>query len=144
METFYGIIETTSDALILFEASHLGIVQKVRRRLHEKERKELRSGSCYIFSESESGIKRWTDGRLWSPSRILGNFLIYREVEKKISKKNLKSTDKLFEGVPSKLTAKGSKGAYVFKEKGLLKKTISAIMNNQQHHLVCYVGINIF
>jgi len=59
METFYGIIETTSDALLLFEASHLGIVQKVRRRLHEKERKELRSGSCYIFSESESGIKRW-------------------------------------------------------------------------------------
>lgn len=59
METFYGIIETTNDALILFEASKLGIIQKVRRRLHEKERKELRSGSCYIFSESESGIKRW-------------------------------------------------------------------------------------
>eukprot|EP00833_Pecoramyces_ruminatium_P007324 jgi/Orpsp1_1/1181356/evm.model.c7180000076932.2 len=100
----------------------------------KKKEKNLRSGSCYIFSESESGIKRWTDGRLWSPSRILGK--LKKKFQKKI--KNLKSTDKLFEGVPSKLTAKGSKGAYVFKEKGLLKKTISAIMNNQQHHLVCY------
>lgn len=27
-----------------------------------------------------SGIKRWTDGLIWSPSRILGNFLIYREL----------------------------------------------------------------
>lgn len=26
------------------------------------------------------GIKRWTDGLIWSPSRILGNFLIYREL----------------------------------------------------------------
>lgn len=27
-----------------------------------------------------TGIKRWTDGLIWSPSRILGNFLIYREL----------------------------------------------------------------
>lgn len=27
------------------------------------------------------GIKRWTDGLVWSPSRILGNFLIYRELD---------------------------------------------------------------
>lgn len=41
------------------------------------------SGSVFLFDEDESGIKRWTDGVFWSPSRILGNFLIYREVEKK-------------------------------------------------------------
>ncbi|CAO3597762.1 unnamed protein product [Absidia cylindrospora] len=27
------------------------------------------------------GIKRWTDGLVWSPSRIFGNFLIYRELD---------------------------------------------------------------
>lgn len=31
-------------------------------------------------THSESKIKRWTDGRLWSPSRILDEFLLYREV----------------------------------------------------------------
>jgi hypothetical protein len=32
------------------------------------------------LSNSLIGIKRWTDGLIWSPSRILGNFLIYREL----------------------------------------------------------------
>ena len=34
------------------------------------------------YAENVSGIKRWTDGVIWSPSRILGNFLIYRELDK--------------------------------------------------------------
>lgn len=43
----------------------------------------ITSGSVFVFDEDESGIKRWTDGFFWSPSRILGNFLLYRETEKK-------------------------------------------------------------
>lgn len=42
----------------------------------------MQSGSVFVFDEHESGIKRWTDGLIWSPSRILGNFLIYRETHK--------------------------------------------------------------
>jgi len=83
IETFYGLIESTSDALRVFELSRQGRLGRVRRRLHERERKWIRSGSVFVFDEQESGIKRWTDGRLWSPSRILGNFLIYRELEGK-------------------------------------------------------------
>lgn len=49
---------------------------KVPRRLRDDERKLIRSGSVFVFDEHESGIKRWTDGLLWSPSRILWNFLV--------------------------------------------------------------------
>ena len=33
-----------------------------------------------MYEEATSGIKRWTDGIPWSPSRILTNFLIYRQL----------------------------------------------------------------
>lgn len=83
IETFYGLVENTLDALRIFQMCRDGRLSRVRRRLHERERRLIRSGSVFVFDEEESGIRRWTDGRLWSPSRILGNFLIYRELEKK-------------------------------------------------------------
>ncbi len=43
----------------------------------------IASGAVFVFDEDESGIKRWTDGFFWSPSRILGNFLLYRETDKR-------------------------------------------------------------
>jgi hypothetical protein len=71
------------DALILFEACLEGRLNHVPRRPHDREREDLiRSGHVFIYEEHSSGIKRWTDGYNWSPSRILGNFLIYRELEK--------------------------------------------------------------
>ena len=39
----------------------------------------VQSGAVFVFDEHESGIKRWTDGLVWSPSRILGNFLVSHE-----------------------------------------------------------------
>ncbi|KAI7907381.1 Gti1/Pac2 family-domain-containing protein [Cokeromyces recurvatus] len=80
-ETFHGFIETTTDALLIFEACQRGMLPKVTRRLQDRERNSIRSGAVYVFDERESGIRRWTDGFIWSPSRILGNFLIYRELE---------------------------------------------------------------
>lgn len=78
-----GWIETTGDALIILEAARRGIIPRVTRRPHETERKMITSGSVFVFDEDESGIKRWTDGLFWSPSRISGNFLLYRETQKK-------------------------------------------------------------
>ena len=100
--TFHGFVETTTDALLLFEACRRGILPKTSRRLQESERGAIKSGTVFIFDEKESGksfkqnvhtimpyiysyllstgIKRWTDGLVWSPSRILGNFLLYREL----------------------------------------------------------------
>lgn len=81
--TYLGHVATTRDALILFEACLLGQRHHVPRRPHDRERAHLiRSGCVFIYEENASGIKRWTDGVPWSPSRILGNFLVYRELLK--------------------------------------------------------------
>ncbi|RDB21974.1 Global transcription regulator sge1 [Hypsizygus marmoreus] len=78
-----GWIETTGDALLILEAARQGLIPRVTRRLVDSERKMITSGSVFVFDEEESGIKRWTDGFFWSPSRILGNFLLYRETDKR-------------------------------------------------------------
>ncbi|MCJ1406530.1 hypothetical protein MMC19_000596 [Ptychographa xylographoides] len=81
--TWTGHVATTRDALMLFEACLNGTSCHVPRRPHDRERSSLiRSGSVFIYEENASGIKRWTDGVPWSPSRILGNFLVYRELTK--------------------------------------------------------------
>ncbi|CAO1621403.1 unnamed protein product [Parajaminaea phylloscopi] len=84
--TFTGYVSTTHDALIIFECVRRGIMPKIPRRLRDDERQLIRSGSVFVFDEKQSGIKRWTDGLLWSPSRILWNFLVYRQIDKKSSK----------------------------------------------------------
>ncbi|ORX70325.1 hypothetical protein DL89DRAFT_207253, partial [Linderina pennispora] len=81
METYYGFVSTSEDALALFEACRLGYKQRVPRRLSDAERAAIRSGSIFVWEENESGMKRWTDGRSWSPSRVQGCFLTYHEWE---------------------------------------------------------------
>ncbi|KAM0200611.1 hypothetical protein ACHAPA_011612 [Fusarium lateritium] len=81
--TFHGFVNSTLDASILFEASFAGRCMHVPRRPHDRERQDLiKSGNVFIYEEHASGIKRWTDSISWSPSRILGNFLLYRELER--------------------------------------------------------------
>nr|XP_036584885.1 camp independent regulatory protein [Colletotrichum truncatum]KAF6794535.1 camp independent regulatory protein [Colletotrichum truncatum] len=99
--TFVGHVASTLDALVLFEACLSGALLHVPRRPHDRERQDLiKSGNVFIYEEHSSGIKRWTDGVAWSPSRILGNFLIYRELDrpfppgekKRAMKRNKKTT----------------------------------------------------
>jgi hypothetical protein len=81
--TYFGFIPSTFDALILVEAVLRGKLNHVARRPHDRERDTvIKSGTIFIYEEHSSGIKRWTDGIQWSPSRILGNFLIYRQLER--------------------------------------------------------------
>ena len=82
--TFYGYVATSNDALLIFEAARGNqILPKVNRRPHDRERDRLiKSGNIFVFDEQSSGIRRWTDGVAWSPSRILGNYLIYRQLER--------------------------------------------------------------
>ena len=86
---------------MLFEACLNGTLSHVPRRPHDRERGSLiKSGCVFIYEENASGIKRWTDGVAWSPSRILGNFLVYRELvkpfppgeKKKANKRNKRMT----------------------------------------------------
>ncbi|KAF9093780.1 hypothetical protein BGX23_002937 [Mortierella sp. AD031] len=111
METFYGLIKTPIDALIIFEG-------KVHRRLSDIERQSVRSGSVYCFDEREAGMRRWTDGKSWSPSRVTGSFLTYRELDE----------------------AQGSyNGKYSYRQGGLLKQSFSiTTVENQKLHLISY------
>ena len=76
-ELFSGLVETTLDAIYLVEAARQGKIPRIVRRLNSSERQAMiKSGAVFTFSVEESGIKRWTDSMLWSPSRIDGNFLV--------------------------------------------------------------------
>jgi hypothetical protein len=76
-QPYFGVVENTVQALRLVFAAWLGVVPRIVRRLNDTERKEkIVSGAVFVFGVEESGMRRWTDGRLWSPSRIDGNFLV--------------------------------------------------------------------
>src|SRR5271170_3071326 len=91
METYNGHVRTPTDAIILFEACRLGLLPRVQRRLSEKERQLIRSGSVFVWDEREAGMRRWTDGKSWSASRVSGSFLTYREMEGKRGGSNVAS-----------------------------------------------------
>ena len=111
--TWRGHIETTKDALVIFEACFDGTLAHCFRRPHDRERNALIvSGNVFVYEEATSGIKRWTDGIPWSPSRILTNFLIYRQLnspfppgEKKRATKRSQRTSKPGEPYPSSATS---------------------------------------
>lgn len=171
--TFQGHVATTQDALILFEACLQGHLSHVPRRPHDRERSSLiRSGCVFIYEENASGIKRWTDGVTWSPSRILGNFLVYRELDKpfppgekkRAMKKPNRRPSRPGEPYPSPLQSEnGQPGygggdrtpseverqligslidSYGFKSDGLVKKTMSVTVQGVTHHLVSYYNVH--
>ncbi|KAH7144644.1 Gti1/Pac2 family-domain-containing protein, partial [Dactylonectria estremocensis] len=145
--TFEGHIASTIDALILFEACLSGQLNHVPRRPHDRERQDLiKSGNVFIYEEHASGIKRWTDGVSWSPSRILGNFLIYRELEKPFppgeKKRALKKNKKPQQGDSERALIGSLIDSYPFKNEGLVKKTISVSYQGVPHHLVSYYNVN--
>ncbi|KAI4223746.1 MAG: hypothetical protein L6R36_005177 [Xanthoria steineri] len=180
--TWRGHVETTKDALLIFEGCFQGTLAHCFRRPHDRERADLIvSGNVFVYEEATSGIKRWTDGIPWSPSRILTNFLIYRQLnspfppgEKKRATKRSQRVHKPGEPYPTpapSTVAKdeysssfspespglrsdegadkdGDRGlvgslvdSYEFKDKGLLKKTMTVTIKGVQHHLVSYYSL---
>lgn len=91
---FIGFIETTYDALLIFEAARRGAIPRITRRLNDPEKPMIHSGAVFLFDEHESGIKRWTDSIVWSPSRILGNFLVSPNLYQRQSFTNVRYTGK--------------------------------------------------
>lgn len=74
---FFGTVDNTIEALRLVRAAQLGIVPRVKQRLDAEERKKMVvSGAVFVFDVEEAAMKRWTDGKIWSTSRIDGNFLV--------------------------------------------------------------------
>ncbi|KIK58082.1 hypothetical protein GYMLUDRAFT_45632 [Collybiopsis luxurians FD-317 M1] len=152
---FHGYVETTVNALRLIHAARQGVIPRITRRLNDTERRSMiKSGAVFIFSVEESGIKRWTDGLLWSPSRIVGNFLVYREINERASSRG--SHKKTYTGeeprnVPIHRNSPGLSSGYkgssstqsggdqgTFKPNGLIKKTITVTIEGSDLHLISY------
>lgn len=78
---------------------------------------------------------------MWSPSRILGNFLVYRELDKRCPQ-----GDELTRGGCQNISERQRERAlvgsltnsYRFKKDGLIKKSMSLIVDGVQQHLVSY------
>lgn len=99
--TYQGHVKTSTDAILLLAACDLPDSasavtsgeyrsdaqvsppsRRIKRRLLESERADLiRPGSIFVWDEEEAGMRRWTDGRCWSASRVSGCFLTYRELQ---------------------------------------------------------------
>ncbi|ODQ51349.1 hypothetical protein SAICODRAFT_95426 [Saitoella complicata NRRL Y-17804] len=142
METYYGHVHTPTDAIILFEACRIGVLPRVQRRLSEKERASIRSGSVFVWDEREAGMRRWTDGKSWSASRVAGSFLTYREMEGKRlpsangNGKGSSGEDSGGEGDPND---DGNPGTFRYKPDGLMKQSFSITTSmGQKLHLISY------
>ncbi|KAF8193385.1 Gti1/Pac2 family-domain-containing protein [Pholiota molesta] len=148
---FTGYVETTVNALRLIHAARQGVIPRITRRLNDSERRTMiKSGAVFVFSVEESGIKRWTDGLLWSPSRIVGNFLVYREINERTSSRGHKKPYPSDDSPTRTLIRKSSpdpislgfKGHAAdqgtFKAGGLIKKTITVTIEGSDLHLISY------
>ena len=145
METYHGNVRTPADAIILFEACRQGLLPRVQRRLSEKERQSIRSGSVFVWDEREAGMRRWTDGKSWSASRVSGSFLTYREMEGKrgggfpSSQKRGTSKDGTKDAGSDADMADDGPDGYRYKPDGLMKQSFSITTQSGQHlHLISY------
>ncbi|KAI0059237.1 hypothetical protein BV25DRAFT_1809483 [Artomyces pyxidatus] len=135
-EHFVGFVETTTDALRLIMAARQGIIPRITRRLNDSERRSMiKSGSVFVFCVEESGIKRWTEGLSWSPSRIVGNFLVYREVTER---SNIRGSDTALSTPGTSSFHVSSADTATMRPNGLIKKTITVKVEATDHHLVSY------
>lgn len=144
METYHGYVRTPADAIRLFEACRLGVLPRVQRRLSEKERQSIRSGSVFVWDEREAGMRRWTDGKSWSASRVSGSFLTYREMEGKRGggfsngRRGAGKTPDSGRGSDEDQDD-GEPEGYRYKADGLMKQSFSITTSTGQHlHLISY------
>lgn len=140
METYRGYVRTPLDAIILFEACRIGILPRVQRRLSEKERQAIKSGSIFVWDEREAGMRRWTDGKSWSASRVSGSFLTYREMEGRQRSEDESNHESLTANNQhnSEDSSQPTDG-YRYKPDGLMKQSFSVTTStNLKLHLISY------
>lgn len=139
-ETYQGLVRTPLDAIYLFEACRQGLLPRVQRRLSEKERQAITVGSVFVWDEREAGMRRWTDGKSWSASRVSGSFLTYREMEGNKRSDGIPDEDEANrqDGEDSNVVSAASDG-YRYKPNGLMKQSFSILTaNNLKLHLISY------
>lgn len=86
-------------------------------------------------------MRRWTDGKSWSASRVSGSFLTYREMEGKRGGNSVPPPNKqsdIHTEEPQQETEDGPDG-YRYKPDGLMKQSFSITTSQGQHlHLISY------
>lgn len=86
-------------------------------------------------------MRRWTDGKSWSASRVSGSFLTYREMEGKRGGNGFpaaRATRDAHKGNEHESADDGVEG-YRYKPDGLMKQSFSITTSTGQHlHLISY------
>lgn len=143
--TYIGYIKSAHDAILMLSACDLPSdasspkspqntplqtkpvppPRRVTRRLLDAERADMVSSGCvFAWDEKEAGMKRWTDGRVWSASRVSGCFLTYRELEAR-----KKSNNATHDGPTSNQ----------YKPEGLIKQSFSiTTASGRKLHVISY------
>lgn len=93
-------------------------------------------------------MRRWTDGKSWSASRVSGSFLTYREMEGKrggntfatpAPTRNAKTPDSGRNSADEPADGEEGPDGYRYKPDGLMKQSFSITTNQGQHlHLISY------
>lgn len=86
-ESLVCCIHSEDDCRFLIQCAKMGRIRRLRARLTDGEKRRIRPGHVYIYNENESGIRRWTDKKVWTPSRLQDSFLVYRDLNGPFIKK---------------------------------------------------------
>ncbi|KIK62573.1 hypothetical protein GYMLUDRAFT_242725 [Collybiopsis luxurians FD-317 M1] len=120
------------NALQLIYAAQQGVIPRITHRSDDAERRSMiESGAVFIFSGEVIGIKRWTDGLLWSSPVIIGDFLVYRERASDRESHEKPNTENIRN---SKLQRRNYQGT----PDGFIKKTITVTIEGSDFHLISY------
>ncbi|ELA47980.1 hypothetical protein VCUG_00563 [Vavraia culicis subsp. floridensis] len=135
MTSLRGYLHTYEEAYQIVHSVRLGIIAPLSKRLSIWERTSIKSGSIFVFIRDCRGILRWTDGRLWSSSKITGPFLLYKEETrhfcKKFRKKHLTDITRPLKNIP--LGKQMEQNKFI-----LYKKTISIRHEQNVYHIIAY------
>jgi len=137
------------DVLQILSGVREGVLNSISRRPQDSDKETLIiSGNIFVYETDTSGIKRWTDGKFWSPSRSLAPYLAYREVEKEATGggRARRARKAGTQPSPSSSSAthplrwiRGSlESSYNFVQGGLVKRTFTLAVNGIAMHLVAY------
>lgn len=78
VSSFRGCVHDEADIASIILGAYASRLAQVGRRMSDAEKKAILPGDIFVYQPGKSGIRRWTDGWKWSPSRISHNFMVYR------------------------------------------------------------------
>lgn len=128
MESYRGALKDKLDAIYLIEAVRQERIPEIKDRISKHERNRyIKPGSIFVWNEKNTKIKRWTDGRKWSASRVTGIFLTYHEM------------------IPRKLQICNQPNCSMapinVKNDGLMKKCFKCQVGEETYHVVGYADV---